>query len=136
MCKRWVSPTSILGVGYPNIPLYVPTEGGARLVRLYSLTSSYIYAITKIVCRDTGSDNRLEINVILSEIGHIFFEKITGTPNNVKFYKDNAYLYVLFPRYGNATMTYVGGSAYSTGLIGGVIMPSADVSGMTEVVVP
>ena len=114
----------------------MPTEGGARLVRLYSLTSSYIYAITKIVCRDTGSDNRLEINVILSEIGHIFFEKITGTPNNVKFYKDNAYLYVLFPRYGNATMTYVGGSAYSTGLIGGVIMPSADVSGMTEVVVP
>lgn len=104
------------------------TEGGAKLVRLYRYISEYIYAITKIVCRDTGS-TRLEINVIFSELNNFFFEKITGTPTRIKFYKDDAYLYVLFPQFNNATITYVGGSAFGTGVLGGIIMPSADVSG-------
>lgn len=116
--------------------MFVDTYSGARLVRFYKYTIDYAYAITKIVCRDTGSNNRLEINVIFSEKNNIFFEKITGKPTVVKFYKDDTYLYVLFPKYNNATITYVGGNVFDTGALGGIIMPSADVSGLTEVVVP
>ena len=126
----------VLGVGYPNIPLFVLTDDGAKLVRLYRYTAAYIYAITKIVCRDQGANGRLEINVIFSEANNFFFEKIIGSPTSVKFYKDDTYLYVLFPALNNATITYVGGSIYNREFVGGVIMPSADVSGMTEVVVP
>lgn len=112
------------------------TENGAILVRLYSLTSNYIYAITKIVCRDRESNNKLIIDVILSERGNYSFNKIEGSPVSVKFYKDDRYLYVWFAQNNNATITYVGGSSKNVGYIGGVIMPSSDVSGMTEVVVP